>query len=58
MKHILRRTKDYMLVYHGNESTPIGCTVFYFQSYADLRKSTSRYVFTLGEASVSWRSIK
>ena len=47
VKHILkylRRTRDYMLVYHGDELTPIGYTNSDFQSYADLRKSTSRYV--------------
>ena len=61
MKHILkylRRTRDYMLVYHGDELAPIGYTDSDFQSDADLRKSTSGYVFTLGGAAVSWRSIK
>ena len=50
MKHILkylRRIGDYMLVYHGDELAPIGYTDFDFQSDADLRKSTSGYVFTL-----------
>ena len=47
-----------MLVYHGDESSPIGYTDYDFQSDADLRKSTSGYVFTLGGAVVSWRSIK
>ena len=50
MKHILkylRRIEDYMLVYHGDELAPIGYTDFDFQSDADLRKSTSGYVFTL-----------
>ena len=47
-----------MLVYHGDELAPIGYTDSDFQSYADLRKSTSGYVFTLGGAAVSWRSIK
>ena len=61
MKHILkylRRTRDYMLVYHGDELAPIGYTDSDFQSNADLRKSISGYVFTLGGAAVSWRSIK
>ena len=61
VKHILkylRRARDYMLVYHGNELAPIGYTDSNFQLDADLRKSTSRYVFTLGGAAVSWRSIK
>ena len=61
VKHILkylRRTRDCMLVYHGDELTPIGYTDSDFQSYADLRKSTSEYVFTLGGATVSWWSIK
>ena len=61
VKHILkylRRTRDYMLVYHGDELTPIGYIDFDFQSDADLRKSTSGYVSTLGGAAISWRNIK
>ena len=61
VKHILkylRRMRDYMLVYHGDELAPIGYTDSDFQSNADLRKSNSGYVFTLGGAAVSWRSIK
>ena len=61
MKHILKylkRTRDYMLVYHDNELAPIGYTDSEFQSDVDLRQSTSGYVFTLGGATVSWRSIK
>ena len=52
MKHVLkyqRRTRDYMLLYHGDELAPIGYTNSDFQSYADLRK----YV-----ATVSWKSNK
>ena len=44
VKHILkylRRTRDYMLVYHGDELAPVRYTNFGFQSDADLRKSTS-----------------
>ena len=61
VKHILkylRRTRNYMLVYHGDELAPIRYTDSDFQSYAYLRKSTSGSVFTLGGAVVSWRSIK
>ena len=61
VKHILkylRRTRDYLLVYHGDELAPIGYTDYNFQSYANLRKSTSGYVFTLSGSAVSWRSIK
>ena len=61
VKHILkylRRMRDYMLVYHGDDLAPIGYTDSDFQSDADLRKSTSGYVFTLGGAVVSSRSIK
>ena len=47
-----------MLVYHGDELAPIGYIDFDFQSNADLRKSTFGYIFTLGGATVSWRSIK
>ena len=60
-KHIhkyLRRTRDYMLIYQGNELAPIGYTNSDFQSYADLRKSTFGYVFTLGGTVINWRSIK
>ena len=56
MKHILkylRRMRDYMLVYHGDELAPIGYIDSDFQSYVDLRKSTFGYVFTLGGAAVS-----
>ena len=44
VKHILkylRRTRNYMLFYHGDELAPIGYTDSDFQSDADLRKSTS-----------------
>ena len=37
---------------------PIGYTDSDFMSDKDLRKSTSRYGFTLGGSVVSWRSIK
>ena len=47
-----------MLVYHGDELTPIKYTNSNFYSDTDLRKSTSGYVFTLGGTVVSWRSIK
>ena len=46
-----------MLAYHGDELAPIGYTNFDFQLDANLRKSTSGYVFTMGGATVSWRSI-
>ena len=61
VKHILkylRRTKDYMLMYGGDELIPIGCTDSDFMSDRDLRNSTSGHVFTLGGGAVSWRSIK
>ena len=61
VKHILkylRRKRDYMLVYHGDELAPIGYTESDFQSDADLRKSTSGYIFALGGAAISWVSIK
>ena len=61
VKHILkylRRTRDYLLVYHGDELAPIGYTDYNFQSDANLRKSTFGHVFTLSGSTVSWRSIK
>ena len=56
MKHIfknLRRTRDYLLVYHENELVLIEYTDYDFQLDVDLRKSTSGYVFTLGGAAIS-----
>ena len=50
VKHIfkyLRRTRDYMLVYHDDELAPIGYTDYHFKSNVDFKKSTSGYVFTL-----------
>ncbi|XP_075083452.1 secreted RxLR effector protein 161-like [Nicotiana tabacum] len=61
VKHIikyLKRIRDYMLVYHSGDLAPIGYTDSDFQSDRDSRKSTSRYVFTLGGGAISWRSIK
>ncbi|XP_033510067.1 secreted RxLR effector protein 161-like [Nicotiana tomentosiformis] len=61
VKHIikyLKRTRDYMLVYHSGDLAPIGYTDSDFQSDRDSRKSTSGYVFTLGCGAISWRSIK
>ncbi|XP_075076347.1 secreted RxLR effector protein 161-like [Nicotiana tabacum] len=51
VKHIikyLKRTKDYMLVYHLGDLAPIDYTDSDFQSDKDSRKSNSGYVFTLG----------
>jgi len=50
VKHIikyLKRTRDYMLVYHSDELVPIGYTDSDFQSDMDSRKSTSGNVFTV-----------
>ena len=47
-----------MLVYYGDELVPVGYTDSNFQLDANLRKSTSGYVFTLGRAVFSWMSIK
>ncbi|XP_070004202.1 secreted RxLR effector protein 161-like [Nicotiana sylvestris] len=61
VKHIinyLKRTRDYMLVYHSGDLAPVGYTDSDFQSDRDSRKSTSGYVFTLGGRAISWRSIK
>ncbi len=56
VKHILkylRRTRDYILVYHSEDLTTIGYTDFDFQSNRDSRKSTLGYVFTLGGGAIS-----
>ena len=60
VKHILkylRRTKDYVLIYGGDELIPMGYTDSNFMSDKDLRKSTFGHVFTLGGGAMSW-SIK
>ena len=61
VKHILkylRRTRDYMLVYSGDDLKIQGYTDSDFQGDRDSRKSTSGSVFTLGGAAVVWRSVK
>ena len=61
VKHIfkyLRRTRDYMLVYHDKSLELVGYTDSDFQSNIYSRKSTSRYVFTFGDGVISWRSVK
>ncbi|KAH9752503.1 Integrase catalytic domain-containing protein [Citrus sinensis] len=61
VKHIikyLKRTKNYMLVYSGDELISVGYTDSDFMSDKDSRKSTSGYVFTLGSGAISWRSVK
>ena len=61
VKHILKyllRTRDYMLVYHSEDSIPIGYTNSNFQLDLDFRKSTSGYVFTLGGGAMSWSCVK
>ena len=54
----LKKTKDYMLVYHCEDFIPISYTDSDFQSDFDFKKSTSGCVFTLGGGAISWRSIK
>ena len=61
IKHILkylRRMRDYMLVYRCEDLIPIGYTNSNFQSDLDFRKSTSGYMFTLGDGAINWRSVK
>ena len=61
VKHILkylRRTRDYMLVYHSEDLIPIGYTNSNFQSDLNFRKSTLGCMFTLGGGAISWRSAK
>ncbi|XP_047267419.1 secreted RxLR effector protein 161-like [Capsicum annuum] len=47
----LKRTKDYILIFHSGNLVPIGYTDSNFQLDKDSRKLTSGYVFTLGAAS-------
>ncbi|XP_070054602.1 secreted RxLR effector protein 161-like [Nicotiana tomentosiformis] len=61
VKHIikyLKRTRDYMLVYHLDALAPIGYTDSNLQLDRDSRKTTSENVFNLGGGAISWRSIK
>ena len=61
VKHILkylRRTRDYMLVYSGDDLKIHGYTNSDFQGDRDSRKSISGSMFTLGGAAVDWRSVK
>ena len=54
VKHILKylkRTRDYMLVYQSDSLVPLGYTDSDFQANRDERKSTSGYVFMLGDNS-------
>ena len=55
VKHILkypRRMRDYMLVYSSEDLTPLGYMDSDFQSDRDSKKSTSRSVLLLEEASL------
>ena len=54
----LRRTRNYMLVYSGQDLIPLGYTDSDFQTDKDSRKSTSGSVFTLGGGAIVWRSVK
>ena len=61
VKHIikyLKRTKNYMFMYFGDELIPVGYTNCDLLSDKDSRKSTSGYVFTLGSGAISWMSVK
>ena len=61
VKHILKylgRTRDYMLVYSGDDLKIQGYTDSDFQGDRDSKKSTSGSVFTLGRGAVVRRSIK
>ena len=61
VKHILkylRRTRNYMLVYSGEDMILRGYTDSDFQTDVDSRKSISGSVFTLGGRAIVWRSIK
>ena len=61
VKHILKylkRTRNYMLVYSGEDMILRGYTDSDFQTDVDSRKSTSGSVFTLSGGAIVWRSIK
>ena len=55
VKHILKylnRNMNFILVYSGEDLTPIGYIDLDFQSDKDSRKSTSGLVFTLGGGAI------
>lgn len=54
----LRRTRNYMFVYSGEELSITGYTNSDFQKDRDDRRSISGSVFTFGGGAVVWRSIK
>ena len=54
----LRRTKDFFLVYGGEELKLQGYTDSSFQSDPNYSRSTSGFLFTLNGGAVSWKSSK
>ena len=61
VKYILKyliRTRDYMLVYSGDDLKIHGYTDSDFQGDRDSRKSTSSSVFTLRGVAAIWKSVK
>lgn len=54
----LRGTADYQLCYQGSKVHLVGYTDADWAGDADERKSTSGYVFLLGDTSISWYSKK
>ena len=53
----LRRTKDYMLVYHCDKLSSLGYTDSNFQHNKDSQKFIFRFVFTLGGRAITLRSV-
>ncbi|XP_068658039.1 secreted RxLR effector protein 161-like [Aristolochia californica] len=59
VKRYLRRTKDYMLTYRRSDNLDIiGFSDFDFAGSHDSIRSTSGYIFMLGEEAISWKSAK
>lgn len=54
----LRRTMDYILVYHYVKLLSLGYTNLDFQSDIDSCKSIFEFESTLGGGAISWRSVK
>ncbi|XP_068666378.1 secreted RxLR effector protein 161-like [Aristolochia californica] len=55
----LRRTKDYMLTYQRSDSLEIiGFSNSDFTGCQDSKRSTSSYIFMLGEGVISWKFAK
>lgn len=55
----MQRTKNHMLVFRRtNKFELVGYIDAYFEGCADTSKSTSSFMFMMGEGAVAWKSVK